>query len=82
MNFLFTSEENDGKWPDEVILSTLAEANGHREVMLQAYHHLVMGPTTAGFFPFMKFVFLFILLGGRTKLEPCLSCEGNVESLV
>lgn len=61
MNFLFTSEKNDGKWPDEGILSALAEVNGHREVTQHACHHLLIGPTTAGFFPFMKAVFVHTL---------------------
>lgn len=81
VNFLFTSEKNDGKWPDEGILSTLAEVNGPREITHPTYHHLVIGPPLLGFSLSWR-LSLFTLLGGRTTLEPCLSCEENAESLV
>ena len=49
VNFLFTSEKNDGKWPDEGILSALAEVNGPREITHPTCHHLVIGPPLMGF---------------------------------
>ena len=79
VNFLFTSEKNNGKWVDEGILSALAEVNGHREVMHHASHHLVLPLLHVSLSCRLP---LFTLLGGRTKLEPCLSCEENAESLV
>lgn len=45
-----------GSW-----VSVLAEVNGHQEVTQLASHHLVIGPTTAAFFPFMKAVFVHTL---------------------